>query len=157
MIRRFLRLDRRVPVVLRMRRREVPAAERGGVVFLLAVIGQRLARNLTSGDAAAVRKGGQEQRVDGSQLLQVVEHFVRAFVDERHGACLNPDHGWSQIARGGLGNQCTRGEDGRGFEKFAAIHGRFPHGPDTVLKPDPTVQRVCRSDSESRRNRSTGA
>jgi hypothetical protein len=52
-IRRARVLQNRVLVVLRMRRGEVPAMKIE-VVLLLAVIGQRLARNLSSGNTPAV-------------------------------------------------------------------------------------------------------
>src|SRR3989442_8194081 len=77
--------------VLRMGRREVATAKIV-VVFLLAVIGERLATQLPAGDAATVGERGEEERVDRGHLLESVQHLVGAFVHERHGSHLNPDH-----------------------------------------------------------------
>src|SRR5204862_6140987 len=91
MVRRLLGSDRGAAVELRMRRREVAAAE-GVVVLLPAVVRQRLAPQLAAGDAAAIGERGYEQGVDRRQLLEPVEHSVRAFVHERHGPYLDADH-----------------------------------------------------------------
>ena len=88
-------------VELRVRRCEIPAVKIE-VVFLLAVIGQRLAGNLPAGDAAAVREDGEEKRVDRASLLQSVEDLLGAFIDERNGADLNADHFF------GLAGKCDR-------------------------------------------------
>src|SRR5256885_16024071 len=78
-------------VVLRMGRRKV-AAPKVVVVFLLAVIGERLATQLPAADAATVGKRGEEECVDPGHLLEAVQHLVGALVDERYGSYLNPDH-----------------------------------------------------------------
>ena len=90
-VRRFLRRDGRFAVVLRMRRRELAAVE-VVVVLLLAVVGQRAAARLPSADAAAVGERREEDRVDRRETLEVVEHALGAFVDERHRAGLDADH-----------------------------------------------------------------
>ena len=71
----------RVLVVLRMRRGEV-AAVKIEIVFLLAVIGQRLSGNLPSGDAATVGEHGKKQRIHAGTFLEGVENFLGAFIDE---------------------------------------------------------------------------
>src|SRR2546428_9511819 len=83
--------DARAAVVLRMGRRKV-AATKVVVVFLLAVIGERLATQLPAADAATVGKRGEEECVDPGHLLEAVQHLVGALVDERYGSYLNPDH-----------------------------------------------------------------
>ena len=52
------------------------------VVFLLAVIGQRLAGNLSSGNATAIGEYREEQSIHASALLQDVKNFFSAFVDK---------------------------------------------------------------------------
>ena len=83
------------------------------IVLLLAVIGQRLARDLSSGNAAAVGEDRKEQRIHGPSFLKDVEHFLRALVHERDGASLNADH---------LGRHCGACSLGRG-EGNARPHG----------------------------------
>src|SRR2546428_6945666 len=83
--------DARVRVVLRMGRRK-GAATKVVVVFLLAVIGERLATQLPAADAATVGKRGEEECVDPGHLLEAVQHLVGALVDERYGSYLNPDN-----------------------------------------------------------------
>ena len=63
-----------------------------GVVDLLAVVGQRLARHLASGDSAAISEGGDEQGVDGRVVLKFVECFLDAFVDKGDRSHLETDH-----------------------------------------------------------------
>ena len=122
MVRRLLGRDRRVAIELRMRRREV-AAVVVVVVFLPAVIGQRVAARLTARDAASVRERREEQRVDRRHLAEAVEHFLGAFVDERHRADLDADH---RGLRGGKRRpSAERGRAGRqqrALEKCAPIH-----------------------------------
>src|SRR5579871_6543498 len=84
-------LEHGVLVILRMNARVVSAVI-AGVVFLLAVIGQRLAGNLASRDAAAIRERRDEQRVDAAESLKVVEHRLDSFVDKGNGADLNAEH-----------------------------------------------------------------
>ena len=50
------------------------------------------AARLTARDAASVRERREEQRVDRRHLAEAVEHFLGAFVDERHRAHLNAEH-----------------------------------------------------------------
>ena len=80
-----------VLVVLRMRRGEV-AAVKIEIVLLLAVIGQRLAGNLSSGNAAAVGEYREKQRVHAAAFLKDVENFLGAFIDKRNCADLDADH-----------------------------------------------------------------
>jgi hypothetical protein len=74
-----------------VRRGEV-AAVKLEIVLLLAVIGQRLAGNLPSRDAAAVCENRQEESIDGCPLLEDVEHLFRAFINERNSTHLDADH-----------------------------------------------------------------
>ncbi len=64
-----------------MRNSEV-AAVKIEVVFLLAVIGQRLAGNLPSGDAAAVGEYGKKQGIHAGTFLKHIEDFLGAFIDK---------------------------------------------------------------------------
>ena len=71
----------------------VGAAEEGvGVVLLLAVVGERLAGYLTSGDAATVGEGGDEEGVYAGAFFAVIEHLFDAFVEEGDCADLDADH-----------------------------------------------------------------
>ena len=104
-----------------MRCRVVAAVERVLVVLLLAVVGQRLAGDLPSGDAATVGERGEIDRVDLPALLQDVEHLLDAFIDERHGADLNPDRlagfaGSSRLTGQSTRNRRNRRQPGRPLE-----------------------------------------
>jgi hypothetical protein len=57
----------------------------------VAVVGQRLAGHLASGDAAPVSERGQKESIDRRPLLENVEHLVGAFIDERDGSDLDAD------------------------------------------------------------------
>ena len=116
----------RASVVLRMRRREV-AAVIVVVVLLLAVIGQRAAARLPPADAAAVGEGREEQRIDGADLRERVEHLVGAFVEERDRADLDADglrrhlrREWLRPSKGGETRRCRR----RAAQKLSPIHRR---------------------------------
>jgi hypothetical protein len=74
-----------------MRRRKVAAVETQ-IVFLFAVIRQRLSRDLPSGNAAAVREYREEQCVYGAALLENVEDLFGPLIDERNGPDLDTDH-----------------------------------------------------------------
>src|SRR5256885_14376002 len=114
-------------VVLRMGRRKV-AAPKVVVVFLLAVIGERLARRLPAADAATVGKRGEEERVDPGHLLEAVQHLVGALVDERYGSYLNPDHrrlGGCRAAGCPAEGGASRDQRGR-LPEHAAIHVSLP-------------------------------
>src|SRR5713101_2153759 len=63
-----------------------------GVIFLLAVIGEWLSRNLPSGDAASITVGGEKQRIDSNFVLEAVEHLRNTFVYKRDRAHLDADH-----------------------------------------------------------------
>ena len=97
------------------------------VVFLFAVIGQRLAGNLPPGDAPAVGEDREKKRVHARPLLKNVEYFLGAFVNERNCADLNADHFRTHRGARGLGggerNTCPHG----GLEKVSAIHIRIRH------------------------------
>ena len=67
----------------------ISAGEGAGVVLLLAVVGEGLAGDLATGDAAAVGEGSEEKSVDVGILLEVVEDFFCAFIDEGDGAYLD--------------------------------------------------------------------
>ena len=60
--------ENRVFVILRMRRGEISAVKIE-IVLLLAVIGQRLARNLSSSDSATVGEHRKKQRIHAGAFL----------------------------------------------------------------------------------------
>jgi len=128
MVRCPLGRDAGVAVVLWMGRREVAAAKTV-VVFLFAVIRQRLAAQLPAADTATVGERGEKQRVDRRHFLEAVEHRVGAFVDERHGPHLNPDHRRIRappVRRAPAQHGTAR--DGRGrLQEQAAIHRSLLH------------------------------
>ena len=121
-------LEHRVLVVLGMRRGEIPAVKIE-IVFLLAVIGQRLARNLSSGDAAAVGEYRKKQRIHAGTFLKDVEDFLGTFIHKRNCSDLDADHFGGETAacpeswhgQGGAGS-------GSDLQEFAAIHVRVQHG-----------------------------
>ncbi len=90
-----------VLVVLGMDGGVISAGEGAGVVLLLAVVGEGLAGDLATGDAATVGKGGEEESVDVGILLEVVENFFCSFIDEGDGADLDA-YGFF-IGEGGTG------------------------------------------------------
>ena len=99
--------------------------KRGRIVLLLAVIGQRLPRHLSAGDAAAIGECSHEQRIDGGVSLEYVQNLLNAFVNKRDRANLNAHHG----LRPGCGKrlaQCGHRSDKRGgaciLDKLSAIH-----------------------------------
>src|SRR5882757_9811172 len=110
-----------------MRRGEISAVE-VEVVFLLTVIGKRLAGNLPASDAAAVREDGEEERVDVAALLQDVEDLLGTFVDEGNCADLNADHffrlTWKGDRRDRQGGARACGE----LYKIAPIEVECVHG-----------------------------
>ena len=84
-------LDHRVLVVLGMRGGEVPAVKIE-IVLLLAVIGQRLARNLSSGNAATVGEYRKKQRIHAAAFLKHIEDFLGSFIHKRNCSDLDADH-----------------------------------------------------------------
>ena len=75
--------ENRILVVLRMRRGEVPAVK-VEIVFLLAMIRQRLARNLPSRNSSSVGEHCKEQGIHASTLLKLIQHLLGAFIHERN-------------------------------------------------------------------------
>src|SRR5262249_60808269 len=71
--------------------REVAAAIIG-VVFLLTMVGKRLAGNLAARNTAAVGENSKKQRIDGGALLEDVQYLFNTLVQERDGAHLNTHH-----------------------------------------------------------------
>src|SRR6185295_17505134 len=84
-------LDDRVSVVLRMRGGEVPVMKIE-IVFLLAVIRQRLAWNLSSGNAPAVGKYREKKRVHACTFLKHIKDFLGTFIHKRNRSNLDADH-----------------------------------------------------------------
>src|SRR5581483_108797 len=84
-------LQNRVFVVLRVRSGEVSAVKIG-VIFLLAVIWQRLSWHLAACYAAAISKNSKEKSVDSSLFLNDIESLFRSFVYKRHCPDLYSDH-----------------------------------------------------------------
>jgi len=54
------------------------------IVFLLAVIGQRLAGNLSSDDVADMGEHGEKQRVHAGAFLKSVQDSLGAFIHKRN-------------------------------------------------------------------------
>ena len=86
------------------------AAAKVGVVFLLAMIRQRLARHLPSRNSPPVCERRNKEGVDRPQLLEVIQHLLHAFIDERYGAHLDTDHPLR-----GLASACLRCERLSGY------------------------------------------
>ena len=84
-------LDDRVLVVLGMRRGEV-AAVKIEIVFLLPMIGQRLARNLPSRNTATIGEYRKKQRIHAGAFLKHIENFLGAFIHKRNCSDLDADH-----------------------------------------------------------------
>src|SRR5215469_9583578 len=78
-------------VVLRMRSGEISAVKIE-IVFLLAMIGQGLARNLSSSDAATVGEDREKQRVYAGTFLKHIEDLLGAFIDKGNRSDLDADH-----------------------------------------------------------------
>ena len=91
MVGRMSGFDDRVLVILRMRRGEIPAMI-VEVVFLLAVIGEWVSRNLPSGDTAAVGEDCKKQGVHAGAFLKDIQHLLGAFIEERNRSDLDADH-----------------------------------------------------------------
>ena len=121
---RLLGSDAGLPVELRMRGGEVPAAKIV-VVRLRSVVRQRAAPRLPAGDAASVGERGHEQRVHAAHFLHALDHLRRALVHERHGPDLDADGrrrgGTVEPARSREGSG-ARGQGGLPYERAAADH-----------------------------------
>src|SRR5215469_12139662 len=111
-----------------MRCGEIPAVKIE-VILLLAVIGQRLARNLSSGYTSPVGEYREEQGIHAGTLLKHIQDSFSPFVDKRNCSHLNANHfgghstmSWNWHRQGGAG---TRGN----LQEFATIyvkrHGLF--------------------------------
>ena len=74
-----------------MRRGKISAVEIQ-IVFLFAVVGQRLSGNLPSRDATSIGEYSKEQGIHASALLQYIQHFLRAFIDKGDCSHLNANH-----------------------------------------------------------------
>jgi hypothetical protein len=85
-----LRLDNCVLVVLRMRRGKVPAVE-VQIVSLLAMIGERVPRNLPARDTATVSGHGKKKRIHTGSLVEDVEHLFQLKTFE-HRSCRAAKH-----------------------------------------------------------------
>ena len=83
--------ERRVPIILRMYFRVVPAPE-VRIVFLLAVIRKRLTGDLPPGDPAAIRERCDEQSIDRPELLHIIKNRLNTFIQEGDGSHLDADH-----------------------------------------------------------------
>src|SRR5215831_11668259 len=69
------------------------------VVRANAMIGQRLAGNLTPSKTASVSEDGWHHNVDAGHLLKCVENALNAFIDKRSCTNLNPDDSLSTFQR----------------------------------------------------------
>ncbi len=84
-------LEDRVLVVLGMRVGKV-AAVKIEIVFLLPVIGQRLPRDLPSGNPSAVGEYRKKQGVHATPFLEHIQDFLGSFIHEGNGSHLDADH-----------------------------------------------------------------
>src|SRR5215467_1877074 len=121
MVRRARLPENRIFVVLGMRCSEVPAAKID-VVLLLAVIGQRLSRNLSAGVTPLVGEYREEQGIHAGTLLKHIKDSFSPFVDKRNCSHLNANHfgghssmSWSWHRQEGAG---TNGY----LQEFATIY-----------------------------------
>ena len=87
------------------------AAVKFGIVFLLAMIRQRLAGNLPAGNAAAVSESGDKECVDPGLALKAVQNGLNAFVHKGYGAHLNANGAASGLRRLNKARGKTRSTD----------------------------------------------
>jgi hypothetical protein len=80
-IRRPGLLERRALIKFRVQRGEI-AAMKIRVLFLLAMVRQRLPRHLPAADSASVGERRQEQGVHRSALLQNIQHLLGALIEK---------------------------------------------------------------------------
>ena len=80
-----------VPVVLGMRSGKISAVKIE-IVLLLAVIGQWLARNLSSGNTSTVGEYRKKQRIHTGPFLKHIEDFLGTFIHKRDCSDLDADH-----------------------------------------------------------------
>ena len=74
-----------------MRGSEVPTVKIE-IVLLLAVIGERLAGDLSSGNASTVGKHGKKQRIHAGAFLKHIQDSLGTFIHKRNGSNLDADH-----------------------------------------------------------------
>src|ERR1043165_3342358 len=126
MVGRTCVLENGIFVVLRMRSGEVSAVKIE-IVLLLAMIGQWLARNLSSGDAATIGENREKQCIHAGTFLKHIENFLRAFIDKGNCSDLDADH----FGGGSTRTRSRHGQGGTGssgnLQKVATIHVRFQH------------------------------
>src|SRR5690348_13195799 len=79
-----------VPIILLVRAGKIAAVE-FRIVFLLAMIRQRLTGNLPAGNAAAISETRDEQGVNAGILLKPIQSWLNTFVDKRYGSHLDTD------------------------------------------------------------------
>ena len=132
-------LENRVLVVLGMRRGEIPAVKIE-IVFLLAVIGQRLARNLSSGNTSTVSEYRKKQGIHAGAFLKHIEHFLRAFIHKRNCSDLDADHfgGDSSMSRESAWPRRRRHR-----QRSSGIRG--DSRPSSRMAPIVSVARIPRS------------
>ena len=127
MIGRASFLEDGIFVELRLRRGEITTVE-VEVVFLLAMIGKRLARNLPPSDAATVSENSEEQRIHTSTLLQIVQDLFGTFVNEGNSSQLNADHCLGLVGPCHGGHCQHRARRRAKLQEFTPIHIGFQHG-----------------------------
>src|SRR5215472_3450247 len=120
-------LERSVLVILLMRMSIVPAVEID-VIFLFAVVWQRLSGNLAAGNTPSVAESGDKQGVNGRVLLEAVEHWSNPFIDKRNSAHLYSNCGGSSARL----LWKVRGSTNRSnqFREFSS--GKFSHGAVSI-------------------------
>src|SRR5579864_2632281 len=104
-----------------MRRSEVSTVKTE-VVLLLAVIGQRLTRNLSSGDPSPVSEYRKEKGIHAATLLKHIQDFLGTFIYKRNCSDLYTDHfRGHRRTPGSWHRQGSSGACGD-LQEFAAIH-----------------------------------
>ena len=124
-------------VVLRMRSGEISAVKIK-IVFLLAMIGQRLAGNLSPSDAATVGEDREKQRIHAGSFLKRIEDFLGAFIYKGNRSDLDTDHSGCDSSMAGIWHGQGGARSGGKFEEFSAIHIQFQHGLvlSSLVAPD---------------------
>jgi hypothetical protein len=93
------------------------------------MIGQRLARNLSSGDTPAVREHREEQGIHGRTLLKHIKNFLGTLIDKRNRADLDANHFGGDSSRTFWNRHRQGGARSSGdLDEFAAIYVQPRHG-----------------------------
>src|SRR5215470_2074156 len=99
------------------------SAVKFSIVFLLAVIRQRLAGNLPAGDASAITETRNKQGADTRISLKAIQNGLNTFVDEGYGSHLNANGSAGRLHR--LGE--ARGHTGSRYQFRKFSPGELAH------------------------------